>query len=195
LDQVFTLISDADGAAGAEYEKAKAWNRRIDMIAAAAEARIDVSKQDVLKAVLRLAKRPARKRDELAHEVWAVAAGFEEHLVLLSSDIQRALADALVAAKRAGTNRIPVENKSIYEGSSLVSGHHLDALREELRHSQQRLTDRFPGYLYEPILDESRDGFWDSRSRLETDPEIQARVANMRRERHKTQKRLNRSTD
>jgi len=130
-------------------------------------------------------KEPAKKRDELAHEVWATAEGFEDHLVLVSSDYHRFLAEAAVAAKKAGTNEIPIDSTLIYDGSCLVSANDLDVLREELRIGQERLTDLIQGYLYEPLLDETGGGFADSRRRIENDRDIQARVLNMMRQRKK----------
>jgi len=192
LDQVFTLVSEADEDARAEYDKVKGWDRRIDMVDDLAKVNLDVAKQDIVKAVLRLVKAPAKKRDELAHQVWAIAEGFEDRLVLLSSDNQHAMAEYAVAAKKAGTTKISVENKSIYESSRLVSAADLDTLREELQLGQQRLTDLIHGYLYEPFIDETGCGFSDSRSRIENDQELQARISNMERERQRALKRLNR---
>lgn len=188
LDQVHTLITEADDNARADFAGLKGWDRRQKAISEAATQKVGPETSDLVKAVIRLVEPPALKRHELAHGVWAVTKGYEGHLTLLSSDNQHAIAQAAVAAKKAGTSRIPVLNQPVLQASRLVSAADLDRLIHELQCAKDRLEGLIYGHLYADFLDETGNGFADYRAKLDDDPEIRERVRNMERERKRTQK-------
>jgi predicted N-acetyltransferase YhbS len=188
LDQVHTLITDADVGARTAFDQLKGWDRRKMAIAAAATQHLSPQVADYVKAVLRLAEPPASKRNELAHGVWATTTGYESYLTLLSGDHQHTLAQAAVAAKKAGTSRILLNTNSLHDGSRLVSRADLDRLIGELEHAKDRLEALIYGHLYADFLDVTGNGFADYRARLDSDPEIQEPLRNMARERKRAQK-------
>lgn len=188
LDQVHTLITEADDAARAEFHLLKGWDWRQRAIAAAATQKLSPETSDRVKAVLRLVKSPALKRNELAHSVWAVTKGYEDHLTLLSGDSQHAFAQTAVAAKKAGTSQIPVRNQPVLRASRLVSAADLDKLIDELQHAKDRLEGLIYGHLYADFLDVTGNGFADYRAKLDSDPEIRKRVSSMERQRKRALK-------
>jgi len=188
LDQVHTLVTDADDDARAEFDRLKGWDRRQRAITEVAARKLNAATNDRVKAVLRLIESPASKRNELAHCVWGVTKGYEGHLTLLPSDNQHAVAQAAVAAKKAGTSRIPVQTQPVMQASRLVSAADLDRLIHELQQATDRLEGLIYGHLYADFLDVTGNGFADYRAKLDADPEIQNRLRNMERERRRAMK-------
>ncbi len=188
LDQVHTLVTDADDDARAEFNRLKGWDRRQRAITEVAARKLNAATSDRVKAVLRLIESPASKRNELAHCVWGVTKGYEGHLTLLPSDNQHAVAQAAVAANKAGTSGIPVQTQPVLQASRLVSAADLDRLIYELQRATDRLEGLIYGHLYADFLDVTGNGFSDYRGRLDADPEIQERVRSMMRNRKRAQR-------
>lgn len=193
LNQLFTLITDADAAARTAFDGLKGWDRRVDMIGNEAEARLDEATADIVNVVLRLVKVPAGKRDELAHRMWAVAEGFESELALLPADNQHILAEAVVAAKKAGNCNVPIETSPIFNGSSLVSAADLDLLILEFQQAADRMDCLIRGHLYPSFADATGAEFSDCRRRLAEDVEVSARIVNVANERRRVEKAARRA--
>lgn len=192
LNQLFTLVTDADPTARSEYDGLKGWDRRVEEIAKEAGERISPETADLVKVVLRLVKLPARKRDELAHRRWAVAEGFESDLVLMPPNDQHAVAEAVVAAKQAGRSEVPVDFSDTTEGSSLVTAADLDTLISELQEAAGRMTALIMGHLYPEFLDQTGQGFIDYRQSLANDAEVAMRLKNAANERRRAEKKARR---
>ncbi|OYW44277.1 MAG: hypothetical protein B7Z33_13065 [Sphingomonadales bacterium 12-68-11] len=179
LNQLFTLVTDADPIARVKFDDLKGWDRRAEAIIDEAKERLEAQTADIVKVVLRLAKVPAEKRDDLAHRIWAVAEGFDDELVLLPPDDQHLLAESVVAAKQAGTCSIPPNTDSIYAGTSLVSAGDLNQLIRELERARLRLQSVMWGYLYPPFADAAGGDFADARKIITEDVEITDRLKNV----------------
>lgn len=188
LDQIHTLVTDDAPDSRADFDALKGWDRRFEAIAKAAQVRLPHEVADRVKAVLRLTEEPARKRHELAHGLWAVAAGYENCLTLLAPKSQHGMGKVIVEAKKAGTTRIPMETTSIYEDSRIVSGEDLDQLIAELEQAKNRMEQLLYGYLYPEFADATGKGFQDYREQLADDREVSARLTLMDRERKRRQK-------
>jgi hypothetical protein len=186
LNQLFTLITDADTDARVRFDGLKGWDRRADEIVHEAADRLNIATADIVKVVLRLAKTPAAKRDELAHRVWAVAEGFESELALLPADDQHSFAESVVAVKKAGRCDVPVDSASLYAGSSLVGAPDLDQLILELQQAAHRLEALLRGHFFPPFADATGGNFADYRTKLAEDPEISARLLNITNERRRS---------
>jgi hypothetical protein len=179
LNQLFTLVTESDPGARAKFDKLKGWDNRVERIVEAAAIHTDPVKADLTKAVLRLIKIPAGKRDELAHRIWAIADGFEDQLVLLPADDQHRLAEHVVAAKKAGTSQVPIDNKPLYDGSSLVCEADLDKVINELKAARDRMDNLIMGHYYPPSFDMADRDFSDYREKLAGDIEVSDRIKNM----------------
>ncbi len=189
LNQLFTLVTDADPTVRGMFDSLKGWDRRVDAIVHEANVRQNADTSDVVKVVLRLAKAPASKRDELAHRVWAIADGYEGELALLPSDDQHSLAESIIAVKKARVCNTPIDNSSLYVGSSLVSAIELDQLIDELAKAGERMDGLIRGHFYPPFADSTGGGFADYRRRLADDPDISARLDNIIKTRERSEKR------
>lgn len=179
LNQLFTLVTDAEGSARAHYDALKGWDRRADDIETHARARLDADLADLVCAVLRLVKTPAAKRDALAHRVWAVAEGLETELVLLPPDDQHAIAENVIAVRNAGRCDIQIDNSRIQEAAVLVSAADLDAVIAELTLAGERMNDLLIGHFYPPFADTTEQAFADYRERLTRDAEVTERLASI----------------
>ncbi len=188
LDLLFTLVTNADQTARMEFDRQKGWDRRVDKIEDEAKARLEPATADVIRIVLRLVKKPACKRDELAHRVWAVAEGFEDDLALLRPDAKHILGQAFEAVKKAGTCNADIDSSSIYEGSFLVSGADLDRLISELEQARDRMECLINGFFYPAFADRTGNEFSTFRHKLDKDVEISERVANSVSARRKVEK-------
>lgn len=188
LNQLFTLVTDADLAARSNFDGLKGWDRRVEAIVAQAAHRLDPATSDLVKVVLRLVKSPAAKRDELAHRVWAIAEGFETELALLPPDDQHSFAESIVAVKRAGKCDVPIDNDPLYNGSTLVSASDLDALILELKNAGERMNSLIRGHFFPRFADLTGGGFADYRQRLADDPEISARIVNVTKARERAER-------
>ncbi|GEM_PF-2588640 len=180
LDQIHALITGGDMDARGEFDRLKGWDRRTKAIVAASDGRLSDDDRLLLKAVLALAEAPATKRHELAHGVWAQAQGAEDRLVLMSPETQNLLGQLMAAAAEAGTTRLPVDHSRIFEGSRLISAGDLDLLLRELADAHRRLDALYYGHLAPACADATGDGFADYRRHLAEDPEVSARVTNMK---------------
>lgn len=188
LNQLLTLVTDADPSARVQFDDLKGWDRRADYIVNEARARLSTEIADLVKIILRLAKIPAGKRDELAHRVWAIAEGFEMELALLPADDQHSFAENIVAVKKAGRCDIPLDNGSLYSGSSLVSAADIDELIYELTNAQDRMDCLIRGHLWPPFADATGDGFANYRNILANDSEVSLRLNNIENERRRVQR-------
>lgn len=193
LNQLFTLVTDADPLARTKFDGLKGWDRRVDEIGSEAVARLEPAIADIVKVVLRVIKAPAGKRDELAHRVWAVAESFETELALLPPDDQHTVAEAIVAVKKAGKCDVPIDNSSLYDGSSLVSAADLDELILELQQAGDRMDCLIRGHFYPPFADATGGDFSDYRKRLAEDTEVAARIVNVAKERRRAEKAAQRA--
>lgn len=179
LNQMFTLITDADPTARVKFDQLKGWDRRVDQIISESALRLSGATADIVRTVLKLVKEPAKKRDELAHRVWAIAKGFEDELALLPPNDQHDFAEAVVMMKKAGRCDIAIDTSSMYVGSSLVSASDLDLLIEELRLAAQRMESVLYGYLFPEFSDVTGKNFADYRQRLREDSELEERMINV----------------
>ncbi|AJP70695.1 hypothetical protein [Sphingomonas hengshuiensis] len=194
LNQLFTLVTDADPVARSDFDQLKGWDRRVDAIVIQATHRLEPAVSDLVKVVLRLVKSPAAKRDELAHRVWATAEGFEDELALLPPDDQHSFAESIIAVKIAGRCDIPLDNGPLYDGSTLVSASDLDALILDLKNAGERMNSLIRGHFFPPFADLTGGGFADDRQRLADDGEISARIVNVARAREQAERAARRQT-
>lgn len=179
LNQLFTLVTDADPAARSKFNDLKGWDRRVGAIVTEAAHRLDPVTSDLVKVVLRLVKSPAAKRDELAHRVWAIAEGFETELALLPPDDQHTFAESIVAVKRAGRCDIPIDSDPLFSGSVLVSASDLDELILELQSAGERMNSLILGHFFPPFADLTGAAFAGHRQKLANDPDISERLINV----------------
>ena len=193
LDQMFTLITDADPGARAEFDALKGWDPRVDRIIAEADSRLEADTADIARIILKLVKVPAHKRDELAHRIWAVAKGFEDQLALLPPD-DRSFAESVVKVKQAGRCDIDIDTGSAYAGSMLVSAADLDQVIGELNEARERLTAVLYGHLFPAFADATGDEFADYRQQLADDTELAARLINLANTRRQAEKAARRTT-
>lgn len=188
LDQIHTIVTDANDHQRASFDALKGWDRRFAAVITGAQASLSEESVDRVKAVLRLTEATARKRHELAHGLWAVAEGYEDCLTLLAPDSQHGIGKAVVDAKRAGTSRVPVDTAAVFEESRIVAASDLDQLITELDVARKRMEQLLLGYLYPAFVDETGKGFQDYRDELAADSEVEVRLKLMKRERQRRRK-------
>lgn len=180
LDQWHTILTDADPAKRLAFDGLKGWDRRFKAVVDAAYKALLPDEADLVKAALKMAERPACKRHELAHSVWAYAEGFDEDLYLMGAEVQHASAKIIVDSKRAGRSDIKIDNSSMYECSRLVGSGELRELIKELDDAEGRMDDLMYGYTYPAhcFLEGSQD---DYRRAVANDQELQERAKNIAR--------------
>jgi hypothetical protein len=186
LDTIHAILAKGDKRAVAAFYDLRGWDRKFKAIKQAADT-LPEETSDLVRAVIGLAKAPAAKRDELAHGIWAVVKGAEDHLALLPPGTPTHVGQTFAEAAQAGTSKIPVANAEILEQGCLVSADDLDALIQELDRSRIQLDALMYGHLLPAHLDATGREFANYRQAIANDREVASRVSNMVRTRAKTE--------
>lgn len=184
LDGIFLSLT-GDESALREFRDLKGWDKRAKFFVAHVKASQGIDAGLELKAILATVATPAKKRNEIAHGIWALCKGLDNALVLLPQTAYLDIATDAKKAETAGSTEIKLEH-GIEKAARAVTVSHLDQLIAELHESR----DLIHAFMIETMPSIVHVHLREQVAPAAAHPEVAARVKNAKASVAKRQRSL-----
>ncbi len=138
LEAVF-LLSTNDEAALASLRAIKGWDARAKFFVDHVRAHQGDQVAIELRAILRHSAKPAAKRHDVAHGIWALCKELPDDLVIASPAIYTGAMQQALRAQAEGTAKLLIDKTAMLESARVVTQAHLQLLLNELGEARSLL--------------------------------------------------------
>lgn len=132
LEAIF-LLCVRDQAALAEFKKIKGWDARSKFFVRSMQSRKGEALAIEVQSMLRYIAKPANKRHDIAHGIFAVCEALPNDLVVASPEIYTRSMEETLRAEKLGTPNLLLNHEAIFATARVVTVAHLEQLLAELR--------------------------------------------------------------
>ncbi|ALR21885.1 hypothetical protein [Sphingobium baderi] len=147
LDSIFLALTK-DEARLAQFKELKGWDRRVEYMSAALKDTAGERAAATVRAVLNVVSKAAKKRNEVAHGLWAICEGEPSQLALFTSDAYTHATRSAIEAEAVGSARMNSPHEIFFSKARIVNEIHLQKAWEECEESRNLLhsfwTDELP---------------------------------------------------
>jgi hypothetical protein len=131
LEAIF-LLCVRDQTALAEFKKIKGWDARSKFFVQSMQSRQGETLAIEVRAILRYIAKPANKRHDIAHGIFAVCKELPNDLVVASREIYTGAVEEALRAEELGTPYLVLNRETYFATARVVTVAHLEQLLAEL---------------------------------------------------------------
>jgi hypothetical protein len=173
LEAIF-LLCVRDQTALAEFKKIKGWDARSKFFVQSMQSRKGETLAIEVQAILRYIAKPANKRHDIAHGIFAVCEELPNDLVVASPEIYTRLMEETLRAEELGTPNLLLNHEAIFATARVVTVAHLEQLLAELKEAN----DLAHNFMIENIPEIVHVGSSEIPPRVADHPDIAMRIQN-----------------
>lgn len=131
LDAIFLLYVRSENAL-AEFQALKGWDRRTKFLDEQIRAHHGEEIAIEVRSILRTVASPAKKRNDIAHGIWAICKELPDDLVIMPSAAYTEMVQQALRAEADGTANLVLKWDKTFKDARVVTINHLSQLLAEL---------------------------------------------------------------